>query len=189
MTIQNPIKPQLLSVIPNTACQIAAVSNRAIYLWLRRGHGFLCPRGRRPSRSSSGSIVIRASPSRRRRTSALFHFLKAQHALHLRHCELVHGVVAEGLTERVVGPNIISLFGQRAPFLHEHLRRVKDRPLIVQSIIHIRWIGSQRQREFLSGLLPLLVLLSLHAAIVVIFSLLSDGAHRDGEQARDDDKR
>src|SRR6059058_709895 len=74
----------------------------------------------------------------------------------------------------VVGPNIVSLFGQGAPFLHEHLRRVKDRTLIVQPIIHVRWIGGQRQREFLSGLLPLLVLLSLHAAIVVIFSLLSD---------------
>src|SRR5260370_29231533 len=81
------------------------------------------------------------------RTLTFFYFLQAQHPFHFRDGELVHGIVTEGLAKSVVSSDVITLFRQRTPLLHEALRPVEDGATIIQLILGIRWVGSDGQYE------------------------------------------
>src|SRR6267143_1019981 len=53
----------------------------------------------------------------------------------------------------------------------------------MQLILGIRWVGSDSQYELLRRFLPLLGQFVFDAAIEMIFALLSQGAHGQGQQA------
>src|SRR6266849_5528500 len=104
--------------------QVAVIVDDSYLFGTRRDYHFLrASRGGTRRRSAVARLIRPGIIGGRRcgRTLTFFHFLQAQHPFHFRNGKLVYGIVTEGLAKSVVSSDVIALFRQRAPLLHERL--------------------------------------------------------------------